>query len=86
MERKISGIGMCFGEHIDADGFHRCNKCDEKTILVTTSGYWGVDEEPYKSGEQLQGGELPDEVFVGEVSGHWCPGCEMLVSLHYGFE
>ena len=22
MERKISGIGICLGEHIDADGYH----------------------------------------------------------------
>ena len=86
MERKISRIGICFGEHVDADGYHRCNKCGRKTMLVTTSSSWGGDEEPYKPGEELQVQEgVPNEVFVGEVSGYWCPGCEMLVTLHYNF-
>lgn len=84
-ERKIRGIAICFGEHVDADGYHRCNKCDTKTILTTASGYWGVDEEPYRPGEESPA-DTPDEVFVGEVSGHWCPQCEMLVSFNYNFE
>ena len=84
-ERQIRGATICFGEHIDNEGYHRCNKCNEKTILATAPSSWGVDEEPFKSGEEATEG-IPDEVFVGEVSGHYCRICEMLVSLSYNFD
>ena len=73
------------GEHFDEKEYYRCRKCNSKTMLVSTSGEWGVDEECYKSGEDTPE-DVPDAVFVGEVSGHWCPGCEMLLSISYNFE
>lgn len=83
-ERKITGVGICFGEHEDAQGYDRCNKCDSKTMLVLAFGDWKVDQEPFKSCELSE--DIPDEVFVGEVSGHWCPACGMLVSFYYNFK
>lgn len=84
--REIHGMSMsCNGEHTDTKGYLRCNKCGEKLMLVTTSGYFKVDEEAFKPGEGNPEG-LVDEVFVGEVSGHWCGECEMLVSLTYNYK
>lgn len=83
-EREIRGTTICFGEHLDTDGYSRCSKCNSKTILVATSGQWDVDAEPFKDGEETSK-DTPEEVFVGEVSGHYCPKCEMLVSLSYNF-
>ncbi|MHC4397423.1 MAG: hypothetical protein ACYS1A_17420 [Planctomycetota bacterium] len=84
-ERNIRGVGICFGEHLDDKGYYRCSRCNSKTILVTVNGDWGVDEEAFKSGEQKPEG-TPDVVYVGEVSGHYCLECEMLVSLDYNFK
>lgn len=85
-KRKLHGATVSFNqEHKDKDGYHRCSECETKTIFVSTSGYFQVDEEPHKSGE-YKTEDLPDEVFVGEVSGHFCPTCKMLVSLSYNFE
>ena len=84
--REISGVTvMVGGEHCDEEEYCRCNKCNSKTMLVTTSGEWGVDEECFKSGEDTPE-STPDTVYVGEVSGHWCPECEMLISLSYHIE
>ena len=83
--REIKGMTITSNnEHIDSEGHHRCNTCDTKTLLVTAPCEWEIDEEPYKSGEN-SAEELPDSVFVGEVSGHWCSKCEMLVSLSYNY-
>ncbi len=84
--RKISGVTLTInGEHIDPDNYYRCNECNSKTMLVSSYGEWAVDEECYKSGEDSPEG-TPETVFVGEVTGHWCPTCEMLVSISYNFE
>lgn len=85
-KRGISGITLTInGEHIDPDNYCRCNECNSKTILVSPCGEWDVDEECHKSGEDTPEG-IPDAVFVGEVTGHWCSTCEMLVSISYNFE
>lgn len=85
-KKSIHGITVSTNnEHIDDDGYHRCNECETKTILVTPVGeIWEADEEPYKPGEEAEVNICP-EIFVGELSGHWCPKCEMLVSLTYNF-
>jgi len=83
-ERNIRGIGIRFGEHLGEGGYYLCGKCNSKTILVSTNGDWSVDEEAFKNGEQTPDG-TPDEVYVGEVSGHYCLKCEMLVSVEYNF-
>ena len=84
--RKIKGVTvMLGGEHRDKNGYFICNECGSKTMLVATSGEWGVDEEGFKSGEETPEG-TPEAVYIGEVSGHWCPDCEILVSLSYNFE
>lgn len=85
-DRKINGITLTIGgEHLDNEDYYRCRRCDSKTMLVSASGYWAVDEECYKSGEDTPEG-TPDSVFVGEVSGHWCPSCRHLVSISYNFK
>lgn len=85
-KREIHGITISTNsEYIDDDGYHRCNECDTKTVLVTPiSEMWEVDSEPYKPGEEAEV-EICPELCVGEISGHWCPKCEMLVSLSYNF-
>ena len=82
--RKIHGVTVSFNsEHKDDDGYSRCNACGEKTILVLPHGDWLADEEPYKNGEPI---ELEERaIWVGEVSGHFCQKCNMLVSLSYNF-
>lgn len=89
-KRKVHGATITFNqEHVDEDGYHRCNECDSKTILVCADGDWKVDSEPLKSGETVESDEIVGDgdgcVFVGEVCGHYCPTCEMLVSLSYNF-
>lgn len=84
--RKICGVTLTInGEHVDPESYHRCNECNSKTMLVSSCGEWAVDEECYKNGEDTPTG-VPELVCVGEVSGHWCPTCEMLVSISYNFD
>ena len=84
-KREIRGFTVCSnGEHVDSEGYTRCNECKSKTILVFPCELWQADSEPYKSGEEITDEDL-SEIFVGEVSGHWCPKCEMLISLSYNF-
>jgi hypothetical protein len=82
--KKIDGVTVSFNsEHQDDDGYSRCNTCGEKTILVFPCGEWIADDEPYKNGEQM---ELEESEFdVGEVTGHFCQTCNILVSLSYNF-
>ena len=86
-KQRISNITVIInGDHIDPDGYHHCNECNDKTMLVSpiAAGEWAVDEECYKSREDSPE-DVPDQVFVGEVTGHWCPTCERLVSITYNF-
>ena len=85
-QREIRGVTLQIGgETGDTEGYSRCIKCNSKTLLVSALGEWEVDEECFKSGEDTPEG-TPDAVFIGEISGHWCPECVMLVSLSYNFE
>ena len=85
-EKKISGITVTTNnEYLDDDGYNRCAQCDTKTVLVTpVCETWEIDKEPHKPGEQCEV-KIPPEVLVGELSGHWCHKCDMLVSLSYNF-
>lgn len=84
-ERKIKGVSITFnGEHEDKDGYLRCNKCNSKLMLMASPGHWGVDSEAFKNGERNPE-DTPTCVFVGELTGHYCQTCEMLVSLSYNF-
>lgn len=71
-----------FGEHQDGD-YHVCNTCGRWTMLVSAYPTWEVDPEAFKSGEITdRDPEIPDNVDVtGELTGHWCPGCEKLTCL-----
>ena len=83
--RKIYGMTMtCNREHTDGDGYARCNACGSKVMLVVSNHFWETDSETFKNGEESPDG-TPADVFIGEVSGHWCPTCEILVSLSYNF-
>lgn len=83
-ERKIHGLAIIInGEHVDADGYTRCNECDGKTILVSAESGWRPDSEPFKNDEEIELDE--DEICVGEVSGHFCRQCDMLTSISYNF-
>lgn len=84
--RKIRGITMTTNnEYTDDKGCLRCNECNTKLMLVLPcSEEWDVESECFKNGEDTPE-DAPDTVYVGEVSGHWCPTCEMLVSLTYNF-
>ena len=64
------------------DGYMYCGECGTKLILVVAFSDWAVDSEPFKDGEERPE-DYPKEVFVGEVSGHFCRTCEQLTSLSY---
>ena len=85
-KREIHGATISFNsEHLTQAGYWLCNKCNSKTMLVSCPAYWSVDQETFKNGEPTPE-DTPQEVFVGEVCGHWCPTCEILVSLSYNFK
>lgn len=69
---------------IERGGYLFCGKCGTKLMVVISEGSWAVDDEAFKSGEQRLE-ECPDEVFVGEVAGHFCSKCEQLTSLSYNY-
>jgi len=51
----------------------KCPECETATVLVVALAVWKLYDEE---------GECDDTVTVNEeVSGHWCPECERLVSL-----
>jgi hypothetical protein len=81
--REIRGftVSVC-GEKTDQEGYCRCNECNSRTMLVYPIGPWHMDSEAFKSGEEV---EEREEIEVGEVTGHWCPKCELLISLSYNF-
>lgn len=84
-KKEIDGIGICIhAETVDAKGYTRCIECKSKTMLVYPSGSWIADSEPFKSGESIPDDERED-IDVGEITGHWCPQCEILTSLTYNF-
>jgi len=66
----------------EIDGYIYCGKCQTKLMLVSAHGEWKVDSEPFKDGEEKPE-DCPDEVFPGEVTGHYCVTCEVLTSLTY---
>ena len=89
-KREISGFTFFSGEinggeHVDEDGYRRCNKCNDKTILVYPIGEWEVDSEPFKSDETIEDEEMQDGFDVGEVTGHFCRKCNILTSISYNF-
>jgi len=69
---------------IKKDGYLYCGKCDTKLILAISPDNWDVDNEAFKSGEENTNDCL-DEVFVGEVTGHFCSNCKVLTSLSYNY-
>ncbi|KKL57401.1 hypothetical protein LCGC14_2235800 [marine sediment metagenome] len=84
-KKEISGIEICIhAEIVDDEGYRRCIECKSKTILVYPIGPWTPDDEPFKAGEVITCEEL-DDIEIGEVTGHWCPTCEILTSLTYNF-
>lgn len=64
------------------DGCLYCSRCGTKLMLVISPAYWDVDDEAFKSGE-MKPEDCPDEVSIGEVSGHFCSKCKTLTSLSY---
>ena len=69
---------------IEKEGYLYCSKCHNKLMLVISPDDWDVDDEAFKSGEEKTG-ECPDEVSVGEVTGHFCQNCQVLTSLSYNY-
>jgi hypothetical protein len=68
----------------EREGYLYCGKCKTKLMLVISPGDWDVDDEAFKSGENKPD-DCPDEVSIGEVTGHYCPNCQALTSLSYYF-
>lgn len=59
---------------IERDG--RCPSCRVVTILVSAPSLWSVPD------QERTPKPLPDVADVHEeITGHWCPKCERLVSL-----
>jgi len=69
---------------IEKDGYLYCGKCETKLMVVISQEVWDVDDEAFKSGEEKPE-ECLDEVFVGEVTGHFCQTCNQLTSLSYNY-
>jgi hypothetical protein len=69
-----------FGETDSHDGYHRCNACKTKTMLISSPMNWSVDEEPYRADERIET-EVGDNVDIpAEVTGHFCPDCNKITS------
>jgi len=66
------------------NGYLYCSLCNTKLMLVLSPGDWDVDDEAFKSGEEKLD-DYPDEVFVGEVTGHYCTSCQALTSMSYNY-
>lgn len=64
------------------DGYLYCGKCGTKLMLVISPECWDVDDEAFKDGEDSPK-YCPDNVIVGEVTGHFCSKCNRLTSLSY---
>lgn len=69
-------------EIIKEDGYIYCGKCGTKLLIAYPSEIWQVDSEPFKSDEAKQD-DCPDEVCIGEITGHFCQTCEQLTSISY---
>lgn len=62
--------------------YHLCSLCNGKTILISSYGDWAVDEEPYKSGEQID--DMAETVDVSEeITAHYCLNCKKITSLSF---
>lgn len=80
-------IHLRFNEEVN----EKC-KCGHRTILMTTGClHWGPDEEPYKNGEHEEDIKSKEELALVEnlvdgveldmeLSLHYCPVCETIVS------
>lgn len=70
-----------FGERDDGK-YHRCNKCDSKTMLISAPTHWDVDQEPFANGE-IEAVEDGYVEVTDEVSAHYCPECRHITSLSF---
>ena len=78
--RAPAHLTMVIGEVNDGD-YSRCDKCGEKTMLISAPTFWRVDQEPFKSDERA---EAPQEVEVhDETSAHYCNNCGRITSLSF---
>ena len=69
-------------EHDKEDGYMYCGKCGTRLLLAYPFQEWQVDSEPFKDGEEKPA-DCPEEVDVGEVTGHFCSSCNILTSITY---
>ena len=84
-KQKVTGFTIqIIPTHIGAEGYELCGTCKTKIALVYPTSAWTMDSEPFKNNETVAE-EVLEEVDVGEVTGHWCKECQILVSLSYNF-
>lgn len=69
---------------IERNGYLFCGKCNTKLKLVISESEWAVDDEAFKNSEEKTD-DCSNEVFVGEVTGHFCSTCDALTSLSYNY-
>lgn len=78
----MTHLTAVFGESENSDGYHVCDKCGAKTMLICAGSDWSVDSEPYKAGEEAE--DAPDCVIIdAEVTAHYCDECGLVTSLSF---
>ena len=75
-------VTFAIGEH-EASGYHCCDVCKTKTMLVSAPSSWSVNEEPYKSDERVETDEGDYVEISAEVSAHFCPECRTITSFSF---
>lgn len=73
-------LTMVIGEVNDGD-YSRCDKCGEKTMLISAPTYWSVDQEPFKADERVEA--LKEVEVYDEISAHYCNNCNRITNLSF---
>ena len=89
--KKHMHLDIC--ERQSKDGYSRCRTCKGKVALVCLRGNWVADQEPFKADEHFKHLPKSEQDLLGydgaefeihdEISGHYCPRCNKLVSFSF---
>lgn len=67
----------------ESDGYHFCEQCGGKTMLISAPRSWSVDDEPYKADERMETEEGNCVEISAELSAHFCADCRLITSLSF---
>jgi hypothetical protein len=75
------------------NGDDRCPHCKGATFLLCTHDFWAIDKEPIKNGESIEDiknndlKQAAENIYENgielgtEISCHYCPNCETIISI-----